>query len=690
MRTSNQTKPAETNDDGDRWCRAVAMGTVKLEIDLNLHPVSSIRSWKSISTRKQLNIVRGSTQSAITMESQLVLGVNEVTSSEAFGEGNYKLVPWISWDDWSFVRESLFSSSPGSINLALRRISAWRSRGCLPVVIEITASIIEIQQKDSFFRDGLFVSDILEEDMLTMLYCMAIMRLVNGIVEKTRKKHEVSIAEAADVIGIPRMLIDIRHECSHRDLPSLRLVRLASTKALDWLKAYYWEPQRMAISYPSDRTANCRKEIKSMIHELVFSLDVKKASRSGSSVVKGKRIKYCEHLCGRSKFLSLMAVKIQSSKPSGSKKHINKALKNLLKLYSSFPSEVVSILLEFLLKALESADVLELPDSSRVSNSGAHNTRLDDWKALVMKLSNKEPEMLLSLLKVVLQMIETREALKNDAGEHLKPEYNSGFHEADHLSCLFEWLVGNLKDLKTFRRKITTAGTVGLPNKKSLSKSALVHLLRKCLMVSSLGNNHLTTAASVLAQRAGNQALVVKLNKLSSLHASNTDSIKEPIIDSESFYNLQENSIREAANNLDLLFKQKLSQKSNLKTAVKTKGMKWSAAKSWKPCPIGMLPSDLGSSGVVPVLDDQKEEEVNEKVEVKHCGGKREADGVLENSDVKKLKESKSIDDDDDDEVVEEEEDRLSKNGLMIGGGVWKRVTEHELINMASGVRILV
>jgi hypothetical protein len=34
---------------------------------------------------------------------------------------------------------------------------------------------------------------------------------VNGVVEKTRKKTEASIAVAADAIGIPRMLIDIRH-----------------------------------------------------------------------------------------------------------------------------------------------------------------------------------------------------------------------------------------------------------------------------------------------------------------------------------------------------------------------------------------------------------------------------------------------------------------------------------------------
>jgi hypothetical protein len=34
---------------------------------------------------------------------------------------------------------------------------------------------------------------------------------VNCVVEKTRKRTEVSIAEAAHAIGIPRKLIDVRH-----------------------------------------------------------------------------------------------------------------------------------------------------------------------------------------------------------------------------------------------------------------------------------------------------------------------------------------------------------------------------------------------------------------------------------------------------------------------------------------------
>lgn len=36
-------------------------------------------------------------------------------------------------------------------------------------------------------------------------------RLVNCVVEKTRRKTEASIAEAANAIGIPRKLIDVRH-----------------------------------------------------------------------------------------------------------------------------------------------------------------------------------------------------------------------------------------------------------------------------------------------------------------------------------------------------------------------------------------------------------------------------------------------------------------------------------------------
>ncbi|PHU11462.1 hypothetical protein BC332_18392 [Capsicum chinense] len=163
-------------------------------------------------------------------------------------EGNsvgLKLVPWLSWNEWNSIRHSLFSASPASVAFALQRISTWRSRGGIPIAVDVTTAIIEIQQKDPFFRKDLGGNALQSEEMLSMLYCMAIMRLVNGVVEKTRKKAEISIAEAVNAIGIPRMLVDVRHEGSHRDLPSLKLVRVASTKGGQVVESYYKSLKRV-------------------------------------------------------------------------------------------------------------------------------------------------------------------------------------------------------------------------------------------------------------------------------------------------------------------------------------------------------------------------------------------------------------------------------------------------------------
>uniref|UniRef100_F6GXJ8 Uncharacterized protein n=1 Tax=Vitis vinifera TaxID=29760 RepID=F6GXJ8_VITVI len=81
-----------------------------------------------------------------------LLGFEQASRHDNEGSHGQKLVPWLNWEEWNSVRQSLFSSSQDSVGFALGRVSAWRSRGCLPVVVEVTASIIEIQQQDPFFR----------------------------------------------------------------------------------------------------------------------------------------------------------------------------------------------------------------------------------------------------------------------------------------------------------------------------------------------------------------------------------------------------------------------------------------------------------------------------------------------------------------------------------------------------------
>ncbi|KDO54752.1 hypothetical protein CISIN_1g008111mg [Citrus sinensis] len=528
------------------------------------------------------------------------VGEDKEMSSSSSSSNGYKLVPWLSWDEWDFVRESLFSSSSDKVASALRRISTWRSRGCLPVVIDVTASIIEIQQKDPYYRsrDNEYqAANVLDSDqLLAMLYCMAIMRLVNCVVEKTRRKTEASIAEAANAIGIPRKLIDVRHEGSHRDLPALQVVRDCSDKALDWLQAYYWEPQKNQIPLQRDGAADIRREIKSKLQELAFCLKMKQNPQLGPSLMKGKR----------------------------SNKKWTKCLKNLVKLYSTLSSEIVSVLLEFLLNAFDDSSNLEFPNDSHVVKNV--QTSLDDWKPVITKFSNKEPELLLSLLKAVLHMIENEEAKKYETGGQslTSTEYGMGTYRMEHLSYLFAWLVGLLEGLKSLRRTNSSA-------ERNISNSFMVELLRKCLLLSATGNKLLVDSSLHLAQLVGNLSITEKLRKLSLICLSHLDGSEEN--SSLSRCEDMQEDIPKAAKKLEFVKRYKMKRKVVM-TADGDVGNRnrWVLAKSWNSCPIGMLPHDLGSSGRLPILDcdDRKQSgpqpvEKNEIMELNQYGGKREA-----------------------------------------------------------------
>ncbi|XP_048437636.1 uncharacterized protein LOC103946347 isoform X1 [Pyrus x bretschneideri] len=606
------------------------------------------------------------------------LGISSLSSSSY----SYKLVPWLSWDEWLFVEESLFSNSPDIVASALRRISTWRSRGCLPIVIEVTASIIEIQQKDPHFRkdqsnDALDncrtaqSNDVsLSEEMLAMLYCMAIMRLVNGVVEKTRKKTEVSIAVAADAIGIPRTLIDIRHEGSHRELPTLVVVRTASLKALDWLKCYYWEPQKKKIPFHGNETAEIRNEIRSKFHELAFCLRVKETPQPHSSKVKKK---------------------------CGSKKDLTRILKSLSGMYSSFSSEVVSVLLEFLLEAINSTDSSDLPVNTQTGPGLLIS--LNEWKLVITKILNKEPELLIALLNAVLDKIETLEAVIYETGRfHTSSDRGAEILQVDHLSSLFTWLVGNFEGLKPHQEKDSAVVIKVSSAEKTVSKAILMELLRKCLVVSASANNKLVDSAAHLAQLTGDSFLVGKLHKLSSFVSSNSDGTEEEAvrINLNNQFNEQEESISHAAEKLELI-KRRIRKSKAVKTADAHVGNtnRWVLAKSWNPCPIGMLPRAVGSSGCLPVLDvNNVPEKVPELLgrkelwELNQCSVKRNSSEMqlLDNPCAKKMRVTS-------DGFASEGEDVLSPedvDGHLMIGGAWKKVGEEELLAIKSAVRILI
>ncbi|VFQ81255.1 unnamed protein product [Cuscuta campestris] len=584
-----------------------------------------------------------------------LLGFKESNSNGADEQKpqELKLVPWLSWEEWSSVGDSLFSSSPLLVDSALQRISTWRTRGCIPIAINVTASVIEVQQKDPFFRDDIPTSVQLSEEMLAMLYSMAVTRLVNGVIEKHRKKSYASIAEAAEELGLHRMVIDVRHEGSHRGLPSLKYARLASTKALEWLQSNYWKPQKDAIR--QDQTTIFQKETRDRLHELACCLK-EKANATSSPFPKEKR----------------------------PKKKVTRSLKNVLRLYSSSSSEVVSVLLEMLVNALDSSQSADGSEYAKTLHGSLHvDAVFDYWKPAITKLSNKASDFLFVLLRGILDKIETLAAMESQIGYFQSFDNGPVSRQIQLLSCMFEWLAVNMNQ--------AASETENSSEDLTLQKATLPTILSKCLMVSSHDNKHLMASSVVIASLIGNIPLRDKLKKLSLL--SVFEELDLPNAHpAEIFLSKQEELLRQAAKKFELikLRSPKGKKVNEIPNSAGPGKRRWVVADSWRQCPIGMLPHAFSSSGRLPVLDYEDSE-----VSIPDTNSrKRVADSAIEclyNSTRKKTREAET-----EKEEREQSYDDSEKNvsylgikGCLMIGGEWKKVSADELLAIASSVRLL-
>ncbi|CAM8933372.1 unnamed protein product [Rhodiola kirilowii] len=602
------------------------------------------------------------------------LGFNGAAAADGFWDklSGSNVVPWSSWHEWDIVRDSLFSSSPVS---ALHRIRAWRGKGCLPAVVDITASLIEIQQKDPFFNakraGGQLGDELLSQEMMSMLYCMAIIRLVNCVIERTRKRNGKSIAEAAEDIQIPRLLIDIRHEGSHRDLPSLEILRLASVEALEWLKMYYWNPQKEAVSC-EDENRDVKKQIKAKINELAYMLTMKDTPKKSLPIVVKKR----------------------------PKKQISKALKNLLRLYLSFPSAVVDMLLNYMVKHYSSSlSDLDIDVQSTPSEKNMQSV-FDDWEPAIVKVSEKDPNFIFTFLEAVLNETQRQYSEENNIGDHSMSSLETvkDSLRVCSLSALFAWLVGNLRNMKPSLDK-SSADTCNDTSEMLTPRYRIMKLMRTCLDVATPDNEQLTRSVLVLAQLTANGSLSEKLKKLLKASLLGTtcpiDTMSEHTIEQ------QENHLRQAAKQFEQVkcSKLKIQPFHAARNADFGSDSKWGVAESWNQCVVGMLPNGFGSLDLASLPDTEKVDklsELKESSESNPCNCKRKLSDedaiMLKGPDAKKLRET--VEDPDLDNQVTELAGFVHgaggvNKGHLLLNGVWRRIGEDEINAVGSSVRIM-
>jgi len=147
------------------------------------------------------------------------------------------VVAWVNKAEWDQILEYLYSQDVALQRYALHRISAWRGRyaSSSPVAVDCTADLVRCQVLD---RSGQ-----LSGDDLVLLYGAALVRFVNLITERQQGKTARPLRRLAGNLNIPEWVVDLRHDFTHRKLPTLKWCRKGCKEVLEWLQQEYWSRQ---------------------------------------------------------------------------------------------------------------------------------------------------------------------------------------------------------------------------------------------------------------------------------------------------------------------------------------------------------------------------------------------------------------------------------------------------------------
>ena len=146
------------------------------------------------------------------------------------------------------VHSLLFAEDMESRIEGIRRCEMWAHRGRLPAAIEATLVVLTAETQD---RHG-----HTEPLQLRMAYSMALTRFVNHVVDMSQRgKYASSISTLAANVELPRLFVDLRQDATHGILPALSVLRMASQRALVWIRSRYWARQVSLLEASASKVA---------------------------------------------------------------------------------------------------------------------------------------------------------------------------------------------------------------------------------------------------------------------------------------------------------------------------------------------------------------------------------------------------------------------------------------------------
>jgi hypothetical protein len=231
-------------------------------------------------------------------------------------------VPWSDWGEWRRAYALLFPAgglphpcAPCSPVLdgydagtaeagvlwwreARALLSVWRSRGVPPpALVDATLELLEVVLMDWAAAVG---GGEVEPLALRLSYGMAVVRGVNQATDDLQKgQFAQSILELAASVGIPRWVVDVRHDATHgQRLPGLQMLRMAAEALLLWLRDYYWARQARTASSTDKQLSAAAQACATQLSALEALLAGGGDDGDADAQVKADEIDDCvDHVC---------------------------------------------------------------------------------------------------------------------------------------------------------------------------------------------------------------------------------------------------------------------------------------------------------------------------------------------------------------------------------------------------------
>ncbi|OCK74221.1 Las1-domain-containing protein [Lepidopterella palustris CBS 459.81] len=161
----------------------------------------------------------------------------------------YMVTPWRNPSELLQLRRQLYRLGDFEHNDmrldAVNQVIAWSARSAIPLALDSTIHLVEAMAQEDLKNISHF--------SLRLLYAAAISRFVTGICDAVQgKQHRQSMHDVAVEYDLPARLVEMRHEATHRDLPSLIRLKAIAEESLNWLWGWYWVKIDGLVGCPDD------------------------------------------------------------------------------------------------------------------------------------------------------------------------------------------------------------------------------------------------------------------------------------------------------------------------------------------------------------------------------------------------------------------------------------------------------